>query len=114
MELIPDVVTELPTIANGGITINDDGTETVRYQIRDEAVWADGTPISGDDYLFTYQTITDPDLPIDKTIYEDIDPASVVAGPKTFEFTLTQADGPGRADLRHTPAEARRGRARTS
>ena len=90
LELIPDVVTELPTIANGGITINDDGTETVRYQIRDEAVWADGTPISGDDYLFTYQTITDPDLPIDKTIYEDIDPASVVAGPKTFEFTLTQ------------------------
>jgi ABC-type transport system substrate-binding protein len=89
LELIPDVVTELPSIANGGLTINDDGTETVRYQIRDEAVWADGTPISGDDFLFTYETIMDPDLPIDKTTYEDIDPASVVAGPKTFEFVLT-------------------------
>ncbi len=88
LELIPEVVVELPSVANGGITINDDGSETVRYQIRDEAVWADGTPISGDDFAFTYETIMNPDLPIDKTIYEDIRPDSVVAGPKTFEFTL--------------------------
>jgi len=88
LELIPDVVTELPTIANGGLTVNADGTETVRYQIRDEAVWEDGTPVSGDDFQFTYETIMNPDLPIAKATYEDIDPASVVAGPKTFEFTL--------------------------
>jgi len=90
LELIPEVVTELPTVANGGITINADGTETVRYQIRDEAVWADGTPISGDDFMFTYDTIMDPDLPTFKLTYEDIDPASVSAGPKTFEYTLNQ------------------------
>ena len=89
LELIPELVTELPTVANGGISINADGTETIRYTIRDEAVWADGTAISGDDFEFTYNTIMNPDLPIDRTIYEDIDPASVVAGPKTFEYTLT-------------------------
>ncbi len=89
LELIPEVVTELPTVANGGISINADGTETIRYTILDEAVWADGTPISGDDFEFTYNTIMDPDLPITRTVYEDIDPATVVAGPKTFEFTLT-------------------------
>ncbi len=88
LELIPDVVTELPTVANGGFTINADGTMTVRYQIREEAVWADGVPISGDDFMFTYQTIMDPDLPIFRITYEDIDPDSVVAGPKTFEYTL--------------------------
>ncbi len=70
--------------------MNADGTETVRYKIREEAVWADGTPISGDDFLFTYETIIDPGLPIDKTIYEDILPASVAAGPKTLEYTLAQ------------------------
>ena len=90
LELIPELVTELPTVANGGITINEDGTETIRYTILDEAVWADGTPISGDDFLFTYETIMDPDLPINKTIYEDIDPESIVVGPKSFEFTLLQ------------------------
>ncbi len=88
LELIPEVVTELPTVENGGIVINEDGTETIKYQIVDAAVWADGQPISGDDFAFTYETIMNPDLPIDKTVYEDIIPESVVAGPKTFEFTL--------------------------
>ncbi|OFW52538.1 MAG: hypothetical protein A2146_07705 [Actinobacteria bacterium RBG_16_67_10] len=88
LELTPDVVTELPSVDNGGITVNADGTETIKYSIRDEAVWADGTPISGDDFQFTYDTIMDPELPISKTIYEDIIPESIVAGPKTFEFTL--------------------------
>jgi peptide/nickel transport system substrate-binding protein len=90
LELVPDLVTELPSVANGGITVNADGTETIRYQIREEAQWADGTPVSGDDYLFTYQTIMNPDFPIDKTVYEDIDPDSIVVGPKTFEYTLAQ------------------------
>ena len=89
LELVPDVVTELPTVENGGITVNADGTETVRYTIKDEAVWADGTPISGDDFAFTYETIMNPDYPITRTVYEDILPDSVVAGPKTFEYTLS-------------------------
>ena len=89
LELIPEVVTELPTIANGGMTINEDGTQTIRYQILDEAQWADGTPISGDDFLFTLETIMDPDLPINKEIYQDIDIETVVVGDKSFEYTLT-------------------------
>ncbi|MCJ7780509.1 MAG: ABC transporter substrate-binding protein, partial [Acidimicrobiia bacterium] len=88
LELIPELVTELPTTANGGVTVNDDGTMTVRYKIKDEAVWEDGTPISGDDFLFTLETILDPDLPVGKATYEDIDLESVVVGDKTFEYTL--------------------------
>jgi hypothetical protein len=45
LEFDPDVVEELPTTENGGVVINDDGTMTVSYTIKDEAVWADGTPI---------------------------------------------------------------------
>ena len=86
LELIPELVTELPTVANGGVTVNDDGTMTVRYTIRDEAVWSDGTPISGDDFQFTLDTILDPDLPIDKSTYDQIVDSS--AGDKTFEYTL--------------------------
>jgi ABC-type transport system substrate-binding protein len=88
LELIPELATELPTTTNGGVVLNDDGTMTVKYTIVDEAVWEDGTPISGDDILFTLETILDPDLPIDKTTYEDIDLDSVVVGAKTFEYTL--------------------------
>ncbi len=96
--LIPELVTELPTTANGGVTLNDDGTMTVKYEIRDEAKWEDGTPISGADFLFTLETILDPDLPVDKTTYEDIVTESIVVGDKTFEYTL--------AAPRNHPSEA--------
>lgn len=86
LDLIPELVTELPTVSNGGAVVNEDGTLTVNYQIRDEAVWSDGTPISGDDFQFTYETIMDPDLATTKTTYEDI--ISTEVGPKTFSYTL--------------------------
>ena len=91
MELIPELVTELPTTGNDGVVVNADGSMTVRYEIKEEAVWEDGIPISGDDFEFTYDIIMDPDLPTFKLTYEDIIPESVKAGPKTFEFTLAEA-----------------------
>ncbi|MCB1247395.1 MAG: hypothetical protein KDB69_09020 [Acidimicrobiia bacterium] len=86
LELLPELVTELPTTSNGGVTVNDDGTMTVKYTIRDEAVWSDGTPISGDDFQFTLDTILNEDYPITRDTYVDI--VSTEAGPKTFEYTL--------------------------
>ncbi|MGI9665990.1 MAG: ABC transporter substrate-binding protein [Acidimicrobiia bacterium] len=86
LELIPELVTELPTTANGGVVLNDDGTMTVKYEIRDAAVWEDGTSITGEDFQFTLDTIMDPDLPIDKTFYEDI--VSTEVGDRTFEYTV--------------------------
>ncbi len=87
LTLIPELVTELPTVANGGVTVNADDTMTVRYTLRDDAQWSDGTPITGDDLQFTLDTILDPDLPVDKTTYEDIVDTQV--GDKTFEYTLS-------------------------
>ncbi|WKZ82951.1 MAG: ABC transporter substrate-binding protein [Acidimicrobiia bacterium] len=86
LERIPVLVTELPTVANGGVTVNADCTMTVRYNIVPEAMWADGTSITGDDFQFTYEMIMDEDLPIAKTVYEDI--ISTTPGEKTFEYTL--------------------------
>jgi peptide/nickel transport system substrate-binding protein len=90
LEVQPDVVTALPTVANGGITVNWDGSETIRYNIRTDAVWEDGTPVSGYDFEFTYDTIMDQANPIQKATYEDIIPGSVAAGPKSFRFTLAR------------------------
>lgn len=88
LEFIPELVTHLPTVANGGVVVNPDDTMTVTYRIRGEAVWSDGTPISGADFQFTLDTILDPLLPIDKTYYEDI--VSSSAGPKSFSFTMNE------------------------
>jgi peptide/nickel transport system substrate-binding protein len=90
LEFDPDVVEELPTTENGGVVINDDGTMTVSYTIKDEAVWADGTPISGDDFLFTWELHMDPDLPTSKSAppYDKILGDSIEVGDKTFVFTM--------------------------
>lgn len=55
LELIPELAVELPTVANGGVIVNDDGTMTVKWEIRDEAVWSDGAPITGRDFAFTLE-----------------------------------------------------------
>jgi peptide/nickel transport system substrate-binding protein len=86
LEYIAEMVTELPTVSNGGVSINPDGTMTVRYTILDEAKWEDGVTISGDDFQFTLDTIMNEDLPINRETYQDI--VSTEVGPKTFQFTL--------------------------
>ena len=88
LEPVPLLITELPTLDNGGLTINDDGTMTVRYQIRPEAQWSDGIPVTGSDFAFTYQVVMDPELHIVKTGYEDIDPGSIAVADKAFQFTM--------------------------
>jgi CSLREA domain-containing protein len=102
-DLVPEVVTEIPTVANGGVTVNEDGTVTVRYQIREEAVWEDETSISGDDFAFTLEILCSEDLPIRDDLAGDhcldeesgesdlyIIPDSVKVGPKSFEYTLNR------------------------
>lgn len=89
LERIPEVVTELPTVANGGVVVNKNRTMTVTYHIRDEAVWSDGVPISGDDFQFTIDTA----LVVEKNAefesdYTDAAIISSEVGDKTFTMTL--------------------------
>ena len=86
LDLIPELLTELPSIGNGGVTLNDDGTLTVRYEIRDEAVWSDGEPITGYDFEFTVEVKNERDGEWD----EPFDFIAMEAGDKTFEFTLAE------------------------
>lgn len=88
LDLVPDVLVEVPTVDNGGLSIEPDGTMRVRFQIKEDRVWADGTPITGEDFLFTYQTVTNRSYLLDTTIYEEIIPDSIVAEEKAFEFSM--------------------------
>jgi peptide/nickel transport system substrate-binding protein len=56
--LIPNLVTEVPTIANGGL--NDDLT-SVTFRLTPDVVWSDGEPFTADDVVFTWQWITNPE-----------------------------------------------------
>jgi peptide/nickel transport system substrate-binding protein len=53
----PKLVTEMPSEDNGGVS--EDGT-VITIKLRDDIVWSDGTPITADDFVFTYEMIMDP------------------------------------------------------
>lgn len=58
-ELVPDLLTELPSVANGGLVVNPDGSVRVRYEIHPDAVWSDGVPVSGDDFAYTLEALAE-------------------------------------------------------
>jgi peptide/nickel transport system substrate-binding protein len=53
-ELIPEIATEVPTYANGGISKDN---KTIRLHIRPGMVWADGAPLDARDIRFTWRAV---------------------------------------------------------
>jgi peptide/nickel transport system substrate-binding protein len=69
-EYRPELAAEVPSLENGGLSA--DGT-TYTIRLRPEARWHDGTPVTAADVIYTWQVITDPDLPIPtRTVWQDI------------------------------------------
>jgi peptide/nickel transport system substrate-binding protein len=60
--VFPELAADLPTTENGDVVIDEDaGTMAVTWKMRQDVQWADGTPVTADDVLFTYESITNPD-----------------------------------------------------
>jgi peptide/nickel transport system substrate-binding protein len=57
MRIVPELATEIPTRANGGISV--DG-RTVTYHLRRGVSWHDGAPFSAADVIFTWRAIMNP------------------------------------------------------
>jgi peptide/nickel transport system substrate-binding protein len=53
----PKLVTEIPSMDNGGVS--EDGL-IITIHLRDDLVWSDGTPLTAEDFVFTYEMIVDP------------------------------------------------------
>ena len=61
--VFPELAAELPTVENGGVVLDEDaGTMAVTWKMREDVQWADGTPVTADDVIFTYESIVDPEL----------------------------------------------------
>ena len=54
---VPELITEVPTQANHGIS--PDG-KTITWHLRHGVTWSDGVPFTGDDVVFTVNTINNP------------------------------------------------------
>ncbi|MBK9601427.1 MAG: peptide ABC transporter substrate-binding protein [Anaerolineales bacterium] len=61
-KVFPELAAELPTIENGDVVMDEDaGTMTVTWKMREDVQWADGTPVTADDVIFTYESIINPE-----------------------------------------------------
>ncbi len=59
--IFPVLAIELPSVENGGVVVDENtGTMDVTWKMRQDVTWADGTPVTADDVLFTYEAIKDP------------------------------------------------------
>jgi peptide/nickel transport system substrate-binding protein len=56
-ELIPVLAAEIPTVENGGVAA--DGT-SVTWKLKEGLKWSDGTDVTADDIIFTWQYCADP------------------------------------------------------
>ena len=60
LQIVADAATELPE----GV-VNDDGTVTYTYTLRDGLVWSDGQPVTAADFAFAWQRAASTDLAAD-------------------------------------------------
>lgn len=60
--VFPELAVELPTLDNGGVVIDEEnGTMDVAWKLRQDIQWADGTPVTAKDVVFTYDALVDPE-----------------------------------------------------
>ncbi len=56
-ELVPILATDIPSVENGGVAA--DGKSVV-WRLRPDVTWADGTPFTAEDVVFTYDFVSNP------------------------------------------------------
>jgi peptide/nickel transport system substrate-binding protein len=88
--------TTTTTLATTTTTSLGDCRDTfcVRYYIRPEAAWADGTPVTSDDFVFTYETIADPSSDIASREGYDLITGYEVVDEKTVLFAFDEIYAP--------------------
>ncbi|WP_008309287.1 peptide ABC transporter substrate-binding protein [Leptolyngbya sp. PCC 6406] len=58
-ELVPILAEMIPTVENGGVAV--DG-RSVTWTLQPDLQWADGTPLTADDVVFTYEFVSNPQV----------------------------------------------------
>jgi peptide/nickel transport system substrate-binding protein len=80
---IPDLATQVPTLANGGIS--RDG-RTMVIHLRKGVQWSDGAPLTAADWIFTYHAVMNPRNNV-KTRY-GWDQIASVAAPNPYTIVI--------------------------
>ncbi len=91
--MVPYLVQDIPTVDNGGVSAD---LTTITWKLKPDLVWSDGTPVTADDAVFSWQYCTDPATGCSQTTnFNDVksvtaaDAQTIVItfnGPKPFPY----------------------------
>ncbi|HET6347580.1 MAG TPA: peptide ABC transporter substrate-binding protein [Candidatus Krumholzibacteria bacterium] len=84
-QLVPDLLTEIPTLQNGGISADH---RTYTYHMRSDARWHDGVPVTSADARFTYEIIMDPQVNVESREGWDVVDSVATPDEHTIVFHL--------------------------
>jgi len=71
-ELIPSAAVAIPTVKNGGVKLLPDGRMQTTFVLRDDLFWADGVPLTADDFAFCLRLYQDPAQEIADRSYAEL------------------------------------------
>ena len=57
-DMVPYLAQEIPTLENGGVS---EDLTTITWKLKDGVVWSDGTPVTAEDAIFSWQYCTHPE-----------------------------------------------------
>lgn len=85
----PEDISLVPWLADGQPEFSED-SKTVTVKLRD-AKWSDGTPFTAEDILFTYQVVTELDIPRHRSRYSDVEKVEAL-DPHTVRYTMKKPE----------------------
>lgn len=97
-EPFPRLVTEIPSAENGGIS--EDG-RVITMHLRDDIKWSDGTPVTADDFIFTWEMAVSSSNTVATTYPYDAIESVTAPNPQTVVITFTDPFAPWLATLWH-------------
>ncbi|HMG51074.1 MAG TPA: peptide ABC transporter substrate-binding protein [Inquilinus sp.] len=96
---IPDLVTEIPTVENGGVSA--DGLNW-RIKLRSDVKWHDGTPFTAEDVKFTIDLINNPKFRAARRAGHELVKDLTVVSPTELTWRMEKAYAPYPAILSWT------------
>jgi peptide/nickel transport system substrate-binding protein len=84
-----NLAAELPTIDNGGVSKDQ---KSITWKLKQGVKWSDGSPLTADDVVFTYQFVADPATASSDTQTVDGVDTVVAKDPSTVVVTYKEAN----------------------
>ncbi|MGQ9832355.1 MAG: ABC transporter substrate-binding protein [Candidatus Villigracilaceae bacterium] len=97
-EPFPRLVTEIPGPENGGLS--DDG-RIITMKLRQDIKWSDGTPVTADDFVFTWEMAVSPNNTVTSAYPYDQIESVTAPDPHTVVVTFAEPFAPWLATLWH-------------